>query len=149
MPATDLDAVERLASTETGLCVVAVAREDGSVLSTVVNAGMLRHPATDRPVVAFVTRGGTVKHRRLRSGAPVTVTFRRGWQYATVEGTAELVGPDDPHPGVDGSVLPALLRDVFTAAGGTHDDWDEYDRVMAEERRLAVLVVPERTYGSA
>jgi hypothetical protein len=33
---------------------------------------------------------------------------------------------------------------VFTAAGGTHDDWDEYDRVMAEEGRVAVLVDPAR-----
>jgi len=40
-----------------------------------------------------------------------------------------------------------LLRDIFTAAGGTHDDWDEYDRVMANERRVAVLVERERTYG--
>ena len=42
-----------------------------------------------------------------------------------------------------------LLRDIYTAAGGTHDDWDEYDRVMADERRVAVLVTPERTYGNA
>jgi hypothetical protein len=41
-----------------------------------------------------------------------------------------------------------LLREIFTAAGGTHDDWDTYDRVMAEERRVAVLVTPERVYGS-
>ena len=44
--------------------------------------------------------------------------------------------------------LPLLLRDVFTAAGGTHDDWHEYDRVMAAERRVAVFVTPERTYGN-
>lgn len=49
------------------------------------------------------------------------------------------------HPaGFDAAQVPQLLRDVFTAAGGTHDDWDEYDRVMAEERRLAVLVDPIR-----
>ena len=28
----------------------------------------------------------------------------------------------------------------FAAAGGTHDDWDTYDRVMREEGRVAVLV---------
>jgi hypothetical protein len=37
---------------------------------------------------------------------------------------------------------------VFTAAGGVHDDWEEYDRVMAEQRRTAVLVTPHRVYGS-
>jgi hypothetical protein len=38
---------------------------------------------------------------------------------------------------------------VFTAAGGTHDDWDEYDRVMAAEGRTAVLVEPARILGNA
>jgi hypothetical protein len=37
-----------------------------------------------------------------------------------------------------------LLRDIFSAAGGTHDDWSTFDRMMAEERRVAVLVTPER-----
>jgi hypothetical protein len=51
-----------------------------------------------------------------------------------------LVGPDD----ANAEDLPALLRDIFRAAGGTHDDWDEYDRVMAAERRTAVIVEAER-----
>ena len=45
--------------------------------------------------------------------------------------------------------LRLLLREVFTAAGGTHDDWDAYDRVMREERRTAVLVTPTRVYGNS
>jgi len=36
---------------------------------------------------------------------------------------------------------------VFTACGGTHDDWNEYDRVMAEQR-TAVLVTPTRIYSN-
>jgi hypothetical protein len=35
-----------------------------------------------------------------------------------------------------------LLRDIYAAAGGQHDDLAEYDRVMASERRTAVLVTP-------
>jgi hypothetical protein len=65
-----------------------------------------------------------------------------------VEGPVELAGPDDHLEGVAGDDLRLLLRNIFTAAGGTHDDWDEYDRVMASERRVAVMVAPERTYGS-
>jgi hypothetical protein len=61
----------------------------------------------------------------------------------------QLCGPDDPVPGVDGEGLRLLLRAVFTAAGGTHDDWDAYDTVMANERRTAVLMTPERVYSSA
>jgi hypothetical protein len=59
-----------------------------------------------------------------------------------------MVGPDDPSPGLDADGLRLLLREIFTAAGGTHDDWDAYDRVMAAERRTAVLITPERLYTS-
>jgi hypothetical protein len=65
-----------------------------------------------------------------------------------VEGRAELIGPDDPHPDVDAEGLRLLLRQVFTAAGGTHDDWDAYDRAMAEQRRTAVLFTPTRIYSN-
>jgi hypothetical protein len=45
--------------------------------------------------------------------------------------------------------VPELLREVFRAAGGTHDDWPTYDTVMAEERRDVVMVIPERVYSNA
>ena len=62
---------------------------------------------------------------------------------------AELAGPDDTQPWLtDADHLRALLRDVFSAAGGTHDDWDEYDRVMAAERRAVVLIAPTRVYSN-
>jgi hypothetical protein len=35
-----------------------------------------------------------------------------------------------------------LLRAEFTGAGGTHDDWDAYNLVMAKQRRTVVLVPP-------
>jgi hypothetical protein len=66
-----------------------------------------------------------------------------------VEGRAELAGPDDAATWLDGpDQLRLLLRDVFTAAGGTHDNWDEYDRVMAHERRAVVLIAPTRVYSN-
>ena len=70
--------------------------------------------------------------------------FRSGWEWVAVEGPARLAGPDDPLDGVGPDDLAPLLRDIFRAAGGTHDDWDEYDRVMASQRRTAVLIEPER-----
>ena len=101
-----------------------------------------------KPVVAFVAAGTSHRLRNLRARPQVTVVLRAGWQWAGVEGRAELAGPDDPLDGIDDERLRVLRRDIFTAAGGTHDDWDEYDRVMAQERRVAVLVDPLRTYGS-
>ncbi len=43
--------------------------------------------------------------------------------------------------------LRLLLREIFTAAGGTHDDWAVYDQTMRDERRKAVLVAPTRGYS--
>ena len=110
--------------------------------------GCCAHPATGQPTLAFVTYG-RVKLANLRVRPQLAVTFRDGWRWATVEGRAELAGPDDPQPWLaDADQLRLLLREVFTAAGGTHDDWDEYDRVMAEQRRTVVLVAPSRVYSN-
>ncbi len=38
---------------------------------------------------------------------------------------------------------------IFTAAGGQHPDWDTYDRIMAEQSRVAVLINPTRVYTNA
>ena len=142
-----LDDLRRLGGNNEGLVVVAVTRSNGTVASTLVNAGVLPHPTDGTDVVGMVVRGGSGKHRMLRKRPRATVTFFAGWRWATVEGSVELIGPDDSYPDLDDKAVAGLLRDIFVAAGGTHEDWDEYDRVMAEERRLAILVRPERLYG--
>jgi len=73
-----------------------------------------------------------------------TLVFRAGWEWVAVTGPVELAGPDDDLPGLAADAVPPLLRDVFHAAGGAHDDLDAYDRAMATERRTAVLIRPER-----
>jgi PPOX class probable F420-dependent enzyme len=143
---TDLSEFAALVPRDHGLCVLSTLRPDGSIHATVVNAGVLPHPVTGTDVVGLVAAGGARKLRNLRADPRASVVVRAGWQWATVEGTADLIGPDDPSPMVDARARRALFRDIFRAAGGTHDDWDVYDRVMAEERRVAVLVVPRRVY---
>lgn len=141
------DAAE-IASRDKFLAVVSTARADGTIQASVVNAGVLADPDSGRDVVAFVTYGRT-KLANLRARPQVTVTFRAGWQWAAVEGTARIIGPADPAPGVDAERLRLLRREVFTAAGGTHENWAEYDAVMARERRAVVLVTPTRVYSNA
>jgi PPOX class probable F420-dependent enzyme len=141
-----IDDVRTLIALDHGLASVSTIRLDGSIQSTVVNAGVIPHPVREHPVAGFVARGGTLKLRHLRADPRVTLVWRAGWAWATLEGTAELCGPDDPMPGVDDERLRLLLRDVFSAAGGEHEDYAEYDRVMAAERRAAVLVTPARIY---
>jgi PPOX class probable F420-dependent enzyme len=129
------------------LAVVSTLRADGSIQASLVNAGAMQHPLTGDPAVAFVTYGA-VKLGNLRTRPQIAVTFRSDWSWATVEGVADIIGPDDPQPMVDAEQLRLLLRDVFTAAGGTHDDWAQYDRTMVEQRRAAVVVTPSRIYGN-
>lgn len=141
-----LDDVRTLVALDHGLASVTTVRPDRSLQTTVVNAGVVPHPRHGRAVAAFVARGGTRKLDHLRSDARATLSWRAGWAWATVEGTAELCGPDDPLPGIDDRRRQRLLRDIFAAAGGEHGDWAEYDRVVATERRVAVLVTPTRIY---
>lgn len=145
---TTLDDAVALAREDSGLAVISTVRADGTVQASLVNAGIVAHPSTGDPMLAFVTYG-KVKLANLRARPQLAATFRRGWQWATVEGSAELAGPDDPTPWLSGAdQLRLLLREVFTAAGGTHDNWDEYDRVMLDQRRTAVLVTPTRVYSN-
>jgi PPOX class probable F420-dependent enzyme len=145
---TDLARFEALVPLDHGLSVVVTRRGDHSPHTTVVNAGVLLHPVTGERVVAFVAAGGTRKLAHLRVDPTIAVVVRAGWQWAAVEGRAELIGPDDPNPEVNDERLRLLLREIFTAAGGTHDDWPSYDRVMREERRAAVLVAPTRAHSN-
>jgi PPOX class probable F420-dependent enzyme len=143
---TDLTDYARLVAAEHGLSVVSTLRADHTIQASLVNTGVLDHRG--HQVVGFTTRGDTRKLANLRARPRVTASIRAGWEWATVEGDAELIGPDDPAEGFDAEAIRLLLRAVFRAAGGTHDDWDTYDRVMAEERRAAVLIQPVRAYSN-
>jgi PPOX class probable F420-dependent enzyme len=145
---TDIAEFRKLIGGDHGLVVVSTLRENGTIASSVVNAGVLAHPVTGDPVVGMVIQGGARKLEHLRARPRATVAIRVGWQWATAEGPVELAGPADPLPGVNAERARLLLREIFTAAGGTHEDFDEYDRVMLAEGRTAVLVRPERVYSS-
>jgi PPOX class probable F420-dependent enzyme len=135
--AITLSAAWELSRSDSGLAIVSTLRADHTIQSSLVNTGIVG----DR--LAFVTYG-QVKLANLRARPQLSVAFRNGWKYATVEGRAEIAGPGD----LDPEKLRLLLREIFTAAGGTHDNWAEYDRTMLEQQRAAVLITPSRVYGS-
>jgi PPOX class probable F420-dependent enzyme len=143
----DLSAFAELIRLDSGLCVLSSARRDGTIRSSVVNAGVLEHPLTGEQVVGLVARG-LRKVEHLRADPRATIVARVGRRWAAVEGRADIFGPDDAHPEVDGERLRLLLREVFTAAGGTHEDWDTYDKVMRDEHSAAVLIGPRRCYSN-
>ncbi|MDH4145018.1 MAG: pyridoxamine 5'-phosphate oxidase family protein [Acidimicrobiia bacterium] len=145
---TTFDTLRDLLASEVGLATIATIRRNGQPLLSVVNVGVLAHPVTGNEVLGFVANGRSARLGHLRHRPHLTVSARRDWRWAAAEGAAELIGPDDPYPGFDPAGLPALLRAIFEAAGGTHDDWATFDRVMADERRCAVLLRPDRIYSN-
>ena len=145
---TDLADFTRVTSADHNFCVIATTRGDGTVQASVVSAGVMSHPANGTEVVVCVALGSSRKLANLRARPAATVVASAGGAWVTVEGRAEAIGPDDPSPGVDEEALRLLLRDAFRAAGGEHDDWDAYDRVMIEERRTVVVITPQRVYSN-
>jgi PPOX class probable F420-dependent enzyme len=143
----DLADFEALVPRDHGLVVMTVIGPDGRIRPSVVNGGVIDHPVTGERVAAVVIHGQARKLAHLRARPRASVVLRAGWQWAGVEGPVQIIGPDDPAEGIDADRLRLLLREIFTAAGGAHDDFDEYDRVMAAERRAAVLITPERVFG--
>jgi hypothetical protein len=144
----DIEDFRRLIAADHGLVVLSTLRGDGTIASSVVNAGVLAHPITGVTVVGMVIRGGTRKLANLRERPYANVVVRAGWQWVAAEGQTELAGPDDPMPGIDAERLRLLLREIFTAAGGTHEDFATYDQVMLAERRTALFVQPGRVYAN-
>ena len=63
-----------------------------------------------------------------------------------MEGRTTMVAPDN----TSADDLCQALRDVYRAATNQdHPNWEEYDQAMIDDRRSAVIVVPDRIYGTA
>ena len=86
------------------------------------------------------------KTRNLRRdpGSSLYVPGDDFWSYVVLDGTSSLSAvagaPDDETV----EELVALYR---TIRGEEHPDWDEYRRVMVEERRLVARFRPTHAYG--
>lgn len=145
----NLDDVKRFLADETGLATISTTQADGRVLSSIANCGVIDRPLTGEGCVAFVSMGAAARLGHVRRGSEVTIAIRRGWTWIAVTGPTDLIGPADPVEGFDAEALRLLRREIFAAAGGTHEDLDEFDRVMIEGGRTAVLVAPERIIGNA
>lgn len=134
---------EDLASKEDHLAVVVTVGDSATPHVAVVNVGAIAHPVSNELQIGFVSRPGP-KLDNLRRTGTATLVARAGWEWIALSGPATLIGPDDSIDGITPERRRLLLREIFTAAGGTHPDLDRYDRVMADERRCAVLVAPRR-----
>ena len=142
-----VDDIRRLVALDHGLASLSTLRSDGTIHAALVNAGVIDHPVDGTPIAAFVARPATRKLTNVRSRPTATLLWRAGWAWVAAEGTVEVAGPGEPVAGVEPADLPGLLRTIYSAAGGgEHQDWAEYDRAMASEGRVAVLLHPTRIY---
>ena len=130
---SDIETFSNYLLEETGLATVSTTQADGRVLSTVVNCGMIKHPLTGSTCVAFVSGGNAARLKHVDRGSQVTVSVRRGWSWSSATGPADLIRSESLPEGINAEEMRLLLREVFHAAGGVHDDLEEYDRAMAEE----------------
>ncbi|MGO9151233.1 MAG: pyridoxamine 5'-phosphate oxidase family protein [Acidimicrobiales bacterium] len=144
----DLDHVRSLAK-EDSLAIVTTTRSDGTIHASVVRAGVVDSPVTGEACIGFVAGGASRKLEHLRGSGRAAAVFRHGADWVAVEGPVRLVGPEDRLEDFGAAQLARLLRRVFVAAGGTHQDWDEFDRVMEAEGRTAIFVTPERISGNS
>lgn len=115
-------------------------RRDGMPQQSLVTVGKL-----DGGLV-FTTRSVSAKARNLardpRCAMMLVSPDRRA--FAALDGKAEAQGAHN----TDADALRIRLREVYRAAAGKeHPDWEEYDRVMVEQGRIAVLLRPDRIVG--
>lgn len=150
MTASLLDLARELAAREAGLAVVVTHRPDGTAHASVVNAGIVDHPVTHELAVGFVVQGGArQKLANLRARRAATVVFRSGWEWVSVEGEADLVGPDDRLDGVRPEAVADVFHEIYaTAIGGVPSDWAARDDAIERERHAAVLIRPTRVYSN-
>ncbi|MFC8229751.1 PPOX class F420-dependent oxidoreductase [Streptomyces sp. NPDC057287] len=134
------EALLRLLGERDGGVLVTLKRDGGPQLSNVNHAyypdeGVLRVSVTE-------DRAKTRNLRRdPRASYHVTSEDRRAWTVA--DATAELTPPAaDPHDAVVERLI-TLYRDVR----GEHPDWDDYRRVMVQDRRVVLTLRIDHVYG--
>lgn len=137
MPA--LDDLDRLLE-QNSVVVFTTFRRDGMPQQSLVTVGKLDGG------LAFTTRSVNAKARNLardpRCAMMLVSPDRRA--FAALDGKAETQGAEN----TDAETLRLRLREVYrVAAGKEHPDWDEYDRVMVDQGRVAVLMRPDRIVG--
>lgn len=129
-------------TTENHQGVLTCFRKNGMPQMSIVTCGAYRDG------VAFTTTTDRAKLILLKrdSRCALMVSKQDWWGYVVLEGRATVLSPDNT--GVE--ELREALRGVYRAATNQdHPNWEEYDQAMVDDRRAAVIVVPDYVYGTA
>ena len=97
--------------------------------------------------VAFTTTEDRAKLINLRRDRRCSLLVSKDdwWGYIVLEGRAEIID----QAGTSRDEFLATCRQIYRQISGEHDNWDEYDQAMIDDRRVVITVVPERVYGTA
>ena len=135
------DDVAQFASTN-HQAVLTTFRRNGSAQMSIVTVG----PYGDG--VGFTTTEDRAKLHNLARNPRCSLLVSKAdwWGYVVLEGQARLLRRGES----DETELRDALRGIYRSASGQeHPDWNEYDQAMIDDRRAAVIVVPEHIYGTA
>jgi PPOX class probable F420-dependent enzyme len=122
--------------------VLTTFRRDGAAQMSIVTVGPYGDGA------GFTTTEDRAKLHNLARNPRCSLLVSKSdwWGYVVLEGHAKVLRRGES----DDDELRDALRGIYRAASGQeHPDWDEYDQAMIADRRAAVIVVPERIYGTA
>ena len=122
--------------------VLTTFRRDGAAQMSIVTVG----PYDDG--AGFTTTEDRAKLHNLARNPRCSLLVSKAdwWGYVVLEGRARVLRRGES----DETELRDALRGIYRSASGQeHPNWDEYDQAMIDDRRAAVIVVPERIYGTA
>ena len=125
---------------QSNVVVFTTYRRDGMPQQSLVTVGELEG------TLAFTTRSRNAKAFNLardpRCAIMVVSPDRRS--FAVLDGIAEVSSLGD----TSAEQLRIRLREIYRAAAGSdHPNWDEYDKVMRDQGRVAVQLRPTRIVG--
>ena len=121
--------------------VLTTFRRSGAAQMSIVTCGLFRDG------VACTTTAGRAKLANLlREPRCSLMVSQADWRgYVVLEGRARVLSAET----TDAEGLRLALREVYrSAASAEHPDWEEYDRAMREDGRVAIVVEPEHVYGT-
>ena len=128
-----LDKIEEIVALNNS-AVFTTFRRSGAAQMSIVTVGVLNDGVT------FTISPGSAKLGNLRRNPRCSLMVSRSdWRDYAV-----LVLSPDTTPREE---LRLTLREVYRAGSGKeHPDWEEFDQAVKEDRRSAVIVVPEHIY---
>ena len=121
--------------------VLTTFRANGAAQMSTVTVGSLKNSA------AFNTTEQRAKLRNLKRyhHCSLLISTPNWREYVVLEGTARLYTMEN----TKAEELSFTLREIYrSATGNEHPDWDDYDIAMRTDRRVTVVISPDKVYGT-